>query len=93
MSKVALMRDIADFIIAHSFAFLSEYLLLMFPSDNLDCQGELTSAGRFMKGSALLRSAFNETKDCCCVTVGAKAEADAERRARTAADFIMVVLI
>mmetsp|Transcript_11590 Transcript_11590/g.29334 ORF Transcript_11590/g.29334 Transcript_11590/m.29334 type:complete len:203 (+) Transcript_11590:339-947(+) len=51
------------------------------------------SAGRFMKGSALLRSAFNETKDCCCVTVGAKAEADAERRARTAADFIMVVLI
>ena len=46
-----------------------------------------------MKGRALLRSAFNETKDCCCVTVGAKAEADAERRARTAADFIMVILL
>ena len=51
----------------------------------------LTSSGRFMKGSDLLRSAaFSETNDCCCVTEGAKAEADAERRARIAADFIMV---
>ena len=47
-----------------------------------------------MNGSALLRSAaFNETKDCCWVVEGAKAEADAERRARIAADFIIFFIV
>lgn len=49
----------------------------------------LTRAGRFMKGRDLLRSAFKATLVRAC-WAGAKAEADAVRRAARVAYFIMV---
>ena len=42
-----------------------------------------------MNGRDLLRSAFNEVTERPDCWAGAKAEAEAERRARIAADFIM----
>lgn len=53
---------------------------------------KLTRAGRFMKGRDLLRSAFKATLVRAC-WAGAKAEADAERRAARAAYFIIVELL